>query len=128
MELSHFLLGFVSPQDGVRRHEVVFRKTLILGIIFCVHTVKSSRHNTCFRVQYGTEPESYSTMGNICMAGIQALKWVQIFKCPWGFWESNCGLPSILFAKRTPLVCPFEGLGKVLRQNYHIRTRISSRR
>lgn len=55
-----------------QQHEVVFKETLILGVIFYVHTARSSRYNTCFRVQYGIEPEPYSTMGNICMASVQA--------------------------------------------------------
>lgn len=93
---------------------------MILGVIFCVHTVRSSRHNTCFRVQYGIEPESYSTMGHICMASVQAgSKFSDVLG------DSGrviVGYQMSYLQKELHRVCPSEDLVQVLSQNHQIRT------
>ena len=113
-------LRVCEPTNGVSMRDVVFRETLNLGIIFYVHTVRSSRHNTSFRVHYGIEPESYSTMGNICMASIQAGSKFSDVLGDSG--RKIVGYQVSYLQGELHWVCPFEGLGKVLSQNFHIRT------
>lgn len=93
---------------------------MILGVIFYAHTARSSRYNTCFRVQYGIEPESYSTMGNICMASVQAGSTFSDVLVDSG--RVPVGYQISYLQEEHHQVCPSEDLVQVLSQNHQIRT------